>query len=114
MGTGRQTRTAPQSADLPGRFHPRVNANFMIKLMVDERAILAKARDLSMAGLCLVGDLDGIDPVFTVCIPLPEDREVVTRCRIKRKLADGLAIEFEQLDWDDLFALARYLHPRLP
>lgn len=109
-----KAQAAPRSADLPQRFHPRVGANFMVKLMVDGRAILAKARDLSMAGLYLIGEFDRADHTLTLCIPLPRDREIVTRCRIKRWHPDGLAVEFEQLDWDDLFALARYLHPRLP
>lgn len=96
------------------RFHPRVNANFMVKVLLDGRAVLAKARDLSMAGLYLLGF-----PVererFTIAIPLPgEDREVVTQASVRRRTADGIALEFESLDWDDVFALARFLHPRLP
>ncbi|HXN40896.1 MAG TPA: PilZ domain-containing protein [Myxococcaceae bacterium] len=115
MSEGRigKMNTAPRTADLPQRFHPRVDANFMVKLIVDGRAILAKARDLSMAGLYLIGEFGCVDHTLTLCIPLPRDREIVTRCRIKRWHPDGLAVEFEQLDWDDLFALARYLHPRL-
>ena len=51
---------------------------------------------------------------FTISIPLPGDREVVTKCRVRRRHQDGVGVEFEQLDWEDLFALARFLHPRLP
>jgi hypothetical protein len=96
------------------RFHPRVDANFMVKLLVDGKAVLAKARDLSMAGLSLVGDFDHLGDKISLAIPLPNDREVRTHARIKRRGEEQLAVEFEPLDWDDMFALARYLHPRLP
>jgi hypothetical protein len=33
---------------------------------------------------------------------------------VVRRDSTGVALEFEGLDWDDLFALARFLHPRLP
>lgn len=96
------------------RFHPRVPANLMVKLLVNGRAILAKARDLSMAGACLVNTSVPDRERLTISIPLPNDREVVTGCRVKRQGGEAVALEFDQLDWEDLFALARYLHPRLP
>ena len=96
------------------RFHPRVEANFMVKLLVDGKAILAKAKDLSMAGLLLLGDPQLPRDWVTISIPLPGDREVVAPCHVRRKGSEGVAVEFEKLDWDDLFALARFLHPRLP
>ena len=96
------------------RFHPRVAANFMVKLSVNGKAILAKAKDLSMAGLLLLGDPGIPRDWVTVSIPLPGDREVVAPCMVRRKGSEGVALEFEKLDWDDLFALARFLHPRLP
>src|SRR4051794_11159498 len=96
------------------RFHPRVEANFMVKLLVNGKAIVTKAKDLSMAGLMLIGDPGVERDWVTVSIPLPGDREVVASCQVRRKTAEGVALEFEKLDWDDLFALARFLHPRLP
>jgi hypothetical protein len=39
------------------RFHPRVEANFMVKVLLNGRALLAKAQDLSMAGVSLQGEL---------------------------------------------------------
>ncbi len=96
------------------RSHPRVCANFMVKLVTNGRTVVAKARDLSMAGLYLIADLEGVGPMLTVRIPLPNDREVVTLCRVRRWRPGGVALEFASLDWDDLFALARFLHPRLP
>lgn len=95
------------------RFHPRVGANLMVKLLVDGRAVVAKAKDLSMAGLALTGNVPVREKV-TVAIPLPDDREVVTGATVRRRTADETALEFDQLDWDDMFALARFLHPRLP
>jgi hypothetical protein len=99
---------------LPTRFHPRVDAGFMVKLFTGGRAVIAKATDLSMAGLKLVGDFGVEDDRMTLCIPIPGDREVVTQATVRRRGEEGLALEFDQLDWDDMFALARFLHPRLP
>jgi hypothetical protein len=97
---------------IPKRFHPRVDAPFMVKVVTNGRALIAKAKDLSMAGLCLLGAPNIADQV-RVTIPLPGDREVVTRATVKRRAQGYVALEFAQLDWDDMFALARYLHPRL-
>jgi hypothetical protein len=96
------------------RFHPRVEANLMVKVLVNGRVLLAKAKDLSMAGLCLHGYYGEVRDRLTVAIPLPNDRELITSCQVCRIDADELALEFEALDWDDIFALARFLHPRLP
>lgn len=96
------------------RSHPRVRANFMVKLQVNGRTVLAKARDLSMAGLYLFGNVDGVGQTVGVRILFPNDREVVAACRVKRRGPDGLALSFASVDWDDLFALARFLYPRLP
>ncbi len=98
---------------MPERFHPRVEATFMVKLWVNGRALLTKAKDLSMAGLCLVGNPAVADEV-KVTLPLPDDRVIVTQATVKRRVNGELGLEFAQLDWDDMFALARYLHPRLP
>ncbi|MFZ5467844.1 MAG: PilZ domain-containing protein [Myxococcota bacterium] len=107
-------QTAPSRTEPAERFHPRVPANLMVKLLVDGRALLAKARDLSMAGLCLVSDPGLPRDRLAVAIPLPGDREVVTACTVRRRGSDEVGLEFDQLDWEDLFALARFLHPRLP
>lgn len=101
------------TAGIAEREHPRVEANLMVKILINGRTVMAKAKDLSMAGMYLVG-VDTTADQLTVALPLPSDREIVTRCEVKRRNVDGLAIEFEFLDWDDLFALARFLHPRLP
>jgi hypothetical protein len=104
---------ATQSLQAPERFHPRVEANLTVKVLTHGRAIPAKAKDLSMAGLYLIGDYRGQERI-TVAIPLPHDKEVVSVCRVKRRHEDGVGLEFEGLDWEDLFALARFMHPRLP
>ncbi len=98
----------------PERFHPRVEAGFMVKLLLNGRAVLARCSDLSMAGLFVQAELRDEVKRVTVALPLPGDREVVASCLVKRVDEDGAALEFEGLDWDDMFALARFLHPRLP
>jgi hypothetical protein len=99
---------------MPTRFHPRVEAGFMVKLFTGGRAVVAKAQDLSMAGLKLCGDFSLAEDRLTVAVPLPGGREVVTQATVRRRTEEAVALEFDQLDWDDMFALARYLHPRLP
>jgi len=104
---------AANSSPQVERFHPRVEANFMVKVMLNGRPVVAKARDLSMAGLYLLAHPAPGQERLTVSIPLPDDCEVVTQCHVRRQESDGVALEFEELDWEDLFALARFLHPRL-
>jgi hypothetical protein len=106
--------TVTAQSPMPTRFHPRVDAGFMVKLATGGRSVLAKATDLSMAGLKLVGDFGRIDDRLTIAIPLPGDREIVTQATVRRRNEENVALEFDQLDWDDMFALARFLHPRLP
>jgi hypothetical protein len=106
--------TVTAQSPMPTRFHPRVDAGFMVKLFTGGRAVLAKATDLSMAGLKLVGDFGHMDDRLTLAIPLPGDREIVTQATVRRSSEENVALEFDQLDWDDMFALARFLHPRLP
>ncbi|MDQ3263330.1 MAG: PilZ domain-containing protein [Myxococcota bacterium] len=98
---------------MPDRFHPRVETDLTVKVLVNGRAYAARARDLSMAGLFLECEAPSHQTRFTVALPLP-DREVLTRCLVRRWEENGVGLEFEDLDWEDLFALARFLHPRLP
>jgi len=86
----------------------------MIKLFTQGKAVLAKADNLSMEGLRVIGDFLGSDERVTLSIPLPDDREVVTKATVRRRDEEAIAVEFDQLDWDDMFALARFVHPRLP
>ena len=103
-----------ESLDIKERYHPRVDANFMVKVLVNGRCVVAKAENLSMNGLYLKAfPLGGLDR-FKVAIPLPEDREIVATVHVKRQHMDGVALEFDMLDWDDMIAIARFLHPRLP
>jgi hypothetical protein len=96
------------------RYHPRVVTNLIVKVLINGRAVPARASELSMAGLFLQGDPSLGRNIFTLSIPFPDDREVVVQCTVTRREIEGLAVEFMELDWDDLFALARFLHPRLP
>ncbi|MCA3014048.1 MAG: PilZ domain-containing protein [Myxococcaceae bacterium] len=98
----------------PTRHHPRVDAGFMVKLFTRGKAVVAKADNLSMQGLRVTGDFASASERLTLAIPLPDDREIITRAIVRRREDQGLALEFDQLDWDDMFALARFLHPRLP
>jgi hypothetical protein len=99
--------------DLAERQHPRVPANFMVKVFVKNRTLLAKASELSMAGLFVTGDTELDEDSVVMSVPLPNDREMVATARVRRRSPKGTALEFTDLDWDDLLALARYLHPRL-
>jgi hypothetical protein len=102
---------SPQSAS---RFHPRVEATFMVKVQREGRTLLHRTRDLSMAGI-FVEDLHVL-PGETVALvlPLPNDLDLPVDCTVRRLTTDGVALEFNALDWEDMFALARYLYPRLP
>ena len=96
------------------RFHPRIEANFMVQVHVGGRIVVAKARDLSMAGLFLHAHPGDSEQRLTLSLPLPGGESIITRCLIRRREAHGVALEFETLDWDEMIALARYVSPRLP
>ena len=66
------------------------------------------------AALATLVEGTSADDRMTLSIPIPGDREVVTQATVRRRGEDEVALEFAQLDWDDMFALARFLHPRLP
>jgi PilZ domain len=100
--------------EVPQRTHPRVPAGFAVEVRTKEGGFMAQARDLSMAGLLLVGFSAQPGEVLALSISLPGDQARAFRGRVTRVHTDGVAVEFERLDWDDLFALARFLHPRLP
>lgn len=104
-----------QVPEVPQRTHPRVPAGFAVEVRTQEgSAWVAQARDLSMAGLLLVGFAAQPGEVLQLAVSLPGDMVRAFRGRVTRLHPEGVAVEFERLDWDDLFALARFLHPRLP
>ncbi len=96
------------------RFHPRVVAGLKVKLKTARGVIATQALDLSMAGVLVEGEVAAMAERLTLALQLPQDRTIVTGARVKRFTDGNTGIEFDQLDWEDLFALARYLHPRLP
>lgn len=99
------------------RRHPRVPAGFLVKLHSAGRVLVQKARDLSMTGVLLEGGIARVGERVLMEIPLPnEDRTIAVTGRVRRGAPDGeiTAVHFLDLDWDDLFALARYVGPRLP
>ena len=98
----------------PKRAHPRVCAGFLVKLRLGAREVLARARDLSMSGLFLDGPVSRLPRELDLRISLPGlDREVLTTCRVRRQEAQGVALSFADIDWDDFLLVARYLSPRL-
>jgi hypothetical protein len=105
--------TAATWESLP-RVHPRVSANFMMKAVHRGRILLVKAQNLSMDGVFVCSDLGQVGDQVPVSLPLPEAEELIISAQITRKTENGVALKFEQLDWDDLCRLARYMHPRLP
>jgi len=100
--------------DLRERQHPRVQANLPVQVRAPGLVRMAVAEDLSLAGLRVLGLRAPVGQALTVLLPLPEDRILTLRCSVVRQDATGVAVEYDGLDWEDLFALARYLHPRLP
>lgn len=101
----------------PRRRHPRVSAGFLVKLHTGSRILVQKARDLSMTGLSLEGHTAGVGERLLVEIPLPnEQRMVAVQGEVLRHDAghETTAVHFLDLEWDDMFALARFLAPRLP
>ena len=98
----------------PRREHPRIRAGFLVSLQLGARRTLARARDLSLAGLFLDGPLSGLPDEIALSIPLPgQQREVHTICQVPRRTHEGVALSFARIDWDDLLLMARYLAPRL-
>jgi len=106
--------TPIDSTRAQARYHPRVDANWMVQVHLGERRVLVKALDLSMAGLFLHGHPGDNVRKLTLTLPLPGVGDITTTCAIVRREAHGVAVEFDELDWDHLLLLARYLHPRLP
>ncbi|MBS2029470.1 MAG: PilZ domain-containing protein [Deltaproteobacteria bacterium] len=104
-----------QTTSQPTRQHPRVAADFAVRLFDGSSSVLARARDLSMAGLS-VHDPAGMIGlrIDRVSLHIPgEPWELVLRVRLTRRVGETVAVAFSDIDWDDMFTLARYLSPRL-
>jgi hypothetical protein len=107
----------PESLDLGSireRQHPRVAAHLPVEVRGPGLLRQAVAEDISLAGLRVLGLHAPVGQSLSVALTLPGDRLVQLRCSVVRQDSTGAALEFDGLDWDDLFALARFLHPRLP
>ena len=102
------------AAGVATRFHPRVEAGFMVKLFLNGKEQMVRADNLSMAGLKLLGEFSLQTTQLKISIPLPGDREIKTQAQVRRHHIDSIAVEFDDLDWDDMLAMSRFLHPRLP
>lgn len=103
-----------EEIELRERYHPRVEADFMVKVLRHGRSLLHRTSDLSMAGVFVEGVQALPGHQVNVVLPLPNDRDVLVDCTVRRLTEKGVALEFNDLDWDDMFVLARYLYPRLP
>ena len=100
----------------PTRQHPRVLAPFIVEVRYGNRAVLARAFDVSMDGLG-ISDPAGalrIGAEARVAVRIPgEMREVVAPARVTDRRGDRVGLTFLGLEPDDLLTLARYLSPRL-
>ncbi len=94
--------------------HARRGHAAYLATALSEGLLRARLGSLSMQGLHVLGDFFTAEERLTLAIPLPDDREVVTKATVRRRDEESISVEFDQLDWDDMFALARFLHPRLP
>lgn len=99
----------------PARQHPRVDVDLVARLQLGNRAVLARVADLSLAGLAVHDPAGELHQGFIdrVALRLPGEGEIVLRVRLVRRQGERVALTFSELDWDDLFILARYLSPRL-
>lgn len=99
----------------PMRQHPRVDANFLVRLVGPTQSVLTRTADLSMAGMAILDPAGSLKRTIfdRVAVQIPGEEELVLRVRVARHEGDRIAVVFEELDWDDLFCLARYLSPRL-
>ncbi|MFN0063415.1 MAG: PilZ domain-containing protein [Myxococcaceae bacterium] len=104
---------ATTTTPIAERYHPRVEANLMVRVNTGRRDWVVRATNLSMDGLYVSGDVP-LPRRVMVTIPLPSGEEVVTGCDVSRADDSGAALRFDTLDWDHLIALARFLNPRLP
>ena len=95
------------------REHPRVDAGFPMSVELGGRSLEVRARNLSMAGVLVDGDLP-LPRFVRVRIPLPgAARAVQPTCEVERRDGRGIALSFAAIDWEDLLLVARYLSPRL-
>ena len=98
----------------PRRQHSRVSVTFAVRLQIGAQQVAARARNLSMTGLFLEDPRCDLPANVRLAIPLPgSSREVVADCRVERRDAQGVALSFASIDWDDLLLVARYLAPLL-
>ena len=95
------------------RAHPRVVAGFIVRIRNGHEIIVAMARDVSMVGLSIDAPLPE-GKKFPLALSLPgEVRPIVAVGQVERSDDSGTALTFVDLAWNNLFALARFLSPRL-
>jgi hypothetical protein len=108
-----QAQVSKQPQFKASRAHPRVDAGFVVRLIRGSEIIVALAENVSMVGLAIDAPLEEGDEI-PLAISLPGERlSIHTMGRVERSGPSGSALTFVDLSWDGLFALARYLSPRL-
>jgi hypothetical protein len=95
------------------RHHPRVPANFPIRLLHGARTWSGRAKNLSLSGLALEGNKQvGLGKVRLELALPSEDAPLWVQGEVIREDRE-LAVRFLDLDWPEILALARYVSPRL-
>jgi hypothetical protein len=97
------------------RHHPRVIPTAEVRVRIGEEAELScRPRDLSIVGCYLETPAELGPGILDLVFMEPGGREAV-RCRgqVLRREARGLAVRFLELDWKELFGLARLIVPSL-
>lgn len=95
------------------RLHPRVPANFPIRLRHGASCWSGRATNVSLSGLAVEGAPSVDVGKVRLELALPAERSPLTVEGEVVREDRGLAIRFLDLDWADILALARYVAPRL-
>ncbi|AKU90208.1 hypothetical protein AKJ08_0595 [Vulgatibacter incomptus] len=93
-----------------------MEAGFPVSLRAEGHTLVRIARNLSMTGLLVDGVEAAPGARFVAELRLPDEQRTLSiTCEVLGTVRhDGTrALHFLDLDWDDMFALARFLAPRL-
>lgn len=95
------------------RRHPRVPANFFVRLEHPQGRFRLRAKNLSMTGALVRDERQVPEGLVRLELDLPTASEPVRiEARASRR-EDGLALRFLDLDLSAILALARYISPHL-
>ena len=93
--------------------HPRIRPALPVRALLDGQLVLTKAADLSLTGCFLEGLPKPRSDSLALELPIGE-RWIRLRARIVRvqkgaEVGCDLAVTFQDLPWDDICAIARFL-----